>query len=182
MAADVALVLLLAGGFLIGFFRGLVRQVMALGSCLVLFVVAAYAREPLAAWLSRSSPQFGRDYALMLSFLVLFLGLFLAVLLFIQFSRTASALTRHPVLDDSLGGLSGLLIAAATVALVSQILDSYYLRTGPIQAAGELAWLRQTHHALEASNLAGLIDDTVGRALAFLLSPVLPADVRAVAG
>jgi uncharacterized membrane protein required for colicin V production len=173
----VVLVILLAAGFIIGFFRGVIRQAFALGAVLVIFVVAAYLRAPLGQWLASTSSQFGGDYAQLLAFGAIFVGLSLAALVLIQFSRSPSNLTRYSMLDDALGGLLGLLLVAVAIGLVSVILDSYFIRAAS-NPTGELSWVRETHRALEGSGVARFIHDWIIRGLGFVLGPLLPADVH----
>jgi uncharacterized membrane protein required for colicin V production len=178
VTADVILVLLLAGGFVLGFFRGTVRQVLVLGAWLIIFVLAAYLRVPVAEWLAGGRPQFSLDYALMLSFLAIYLGLFGAALLLFEFGGAPSRLTRHPVLDDAVGGVLGLFIAAVLIAGVIVVLDTFYIRA-PTTVPGELTWLRDVDAGLDASAVASLIRDWVVRGLGIVVGPLLPPDVRA---
>ena len=179
--ADLVLVLIIAAGFILGFFRGVVRQALALGAWLVVFVVTSHLRVPLGEWLAQSSPDYGRDYALMLDFGVLFLAVFGVALVLIEFGGAPSKLTRHPVIDDTLGGVLGLLIAGVTIASVMVILESYFGQAGPARL-GEIAWMRELHLTLAESAVAQAIDEWIVRGMAVLIGPLLPADVRAVLG
>jgi uncharacterized membrane protein required for colicin V production len=180
VSADIVLVFLLAGGFVLGFFRGLVRQALVIGAWAVLFVAAAYLRVPIGEWLAASAPQLGRDYSLMFTFAAIFLGLFSGAVLLLEFGGSPSRLAKHPAVDDALGGVVGLLAAALLVHATMVILDSYFVRAGPTPAPGELLWLREVQGGLDGSFIAQLIADTVGRVVNLLLSPLMPADVRSV--
>lgn len=177
MIADVALLLLLAGGFVLGFYRGLVRQMVALGAWLVVFLGSVYLRLPVGDWLGRSSSQFSFDYAQMLAFTALYVALFIGAVTLIEFGGAGSSLTKYPLLDDALGGLAGLLLAVLVAAGLLVALDSYYV-AHPTILPGELIWLRQLHADLSDSALAGPLHDWVIRPLGTLLSPILPADIR----
>ena len=181
MIVDVLLLLLLAGGFVLGFFRGVMRQLLALGVWLAVFVAAAYLRLPLGDWLSRSSSQFSFDYALLLAFAFLFLVLLIGTLALTQFSGAGSALARYPLLDDALGGICGLALAILVAASLLVILDSYFL-VHPTPVAGEVAWLRGLHESFSGSALAPPLRDWVIRPLGSLLGPLLPAEIRLVMG
>ncbi len=178
MGADVVLVLLLAGGFVLGFFRGVIRQLLLFAAWAVIFVIAAYLRVPLGEWLASSSPQFSGEYPVMLSFLALFGTLFVGALLLVEFGGGGSSLTRHPLIDDVLGGLMGLAIAAVFIASIIVILNSYFLRAGATPQAGELSWLRDIHSALDESVVAQVIREWIVRGMSFVLGPLLPADLR----
>lgn len=175
--ADVALLLLLAGGFLLGFYRGVVRQLVALGGWLVVFLGSVYLRLPVGDWLGRSSSQFSFDYAQLLAFGALYFALFIAAVTLIEFGGSGSALTRHPLLDDALGGMAGLLLATLVASGLLVVFDSYYV-SHPTIEPGELIWLRQLNANLANSSLAGPLHDWIIRPLGMLLGPILPADIR----
>jgi membrane protein required for colicin V production len=178
---DGLLLLLIAGGFLLGFFRGMVRQLLALGAWLVAFVGSAHLRLPLGDWLDASSTQFSTDYSHMLAFAILFLVSFVGGLVLVEFGGAGSALTRHQLLDDALGGVLGLALGVFSVVAVIVVLDSYFLPT-PTPLAGEVDWLRDVHRSLSGSAIAGLLHEWVIRPLGILLAPLLPPDIRVVMG
>lgn len=115
----------------------------------------------------------------MLAFLLIFIGVSFAALALIQFGGSPSNLIRHPVLDDLLGDVAGLALAAIAIGAVVVILGRYFL-AAPSGTGGELGWLRDTHRALESSAVAQLVHDWIVRGLGVALGPLLPADVRAV--
>jgi uncharacterized membrane protein required for colicin V production len=179
MIVDVLLLLLLTGGFVLGFFRGVLRQLLALGGWLFSFVAAVYLRLPLGDWLDRTSGQFEFEYAQMLAFASVFLGFFIAALLLFQLGGSGLSMVRHPLLDDALGGVAGVILAALTAAALVVILDSYFLGRA-IQEPGELSWLREIHESLTRSVLADPLRNWVIRPLGFLMGPLLPPELRAV--
>jgi uncharacterized membrane protein required for colicin V production len=176
---DVLLLLLLTGGFILGFFRGVLRQLLALGGWLFAFVAAIYLRLPVGDWLDRSSSQFDFEYAQMLAFTAIFLALFVAALLLFELGGSGLSLVRHPLLDDAFGGVVGVLLAALTAASLIVILDSYFV-SRPVPVAGELSWLRDIHDGLSRSALAEPLRDWVIRPLGVLLGPLLPSELRVV--
>jgi uncharacterized membrane protein required for colicin V production len=179
MGADFVLLLILACGFLLGFFRGVVRQGLALAAVLLVFFGAAYLRTPLGERLAAASPQFGGEYAQMIAFAVVFIGVSLAALALVEFGGAPSRLARHPVLDDALGGVIGILLAAVAIGLLVVILDTYFLRAATVNP-GEVGWLRDIHRELGGSTIARVIHDWLIRPLGWIVGPLLPADVRAV--
>jgi membrane protein required for colicin V production len=179
MAADLALILLLATGFLLGFVRGAIRQLLGYGAWLVSFLLAAYLSPTVGGWLQDQSPQFSSEYANMLAFGLLFLLLMAASLAFVELSGATITLTRHALLDDIIGGLLGLglvlLIASAAVI----IFDTYH--TLPELPQGEeVAVIRDSYQALADSAIANGLRDSLIPLIGTLLGPLLPAEVRAV--
>lgn len=179
MILDLLILLVLAIGFVLGFFRGLVRQLLALGAWLVTFVGSAQLRVPLGDWLSGTSTAFTHEYALLLAFLSLFLATFISALLLAELGGAASGLTKYPWLDDVLGGVVGVAVAVLFVVSLVVILDSYFVPV-TVQAVGEVGWLRGIHADVSASSLVDTLREWVIRPLAILLGPLVPEDVRAV--
>ena len=52
MEVDIALILLLAAGFLLGVARGGVRQLIVLGAWLLTFILSAHLVRPLGDWIA----------------------------------------------------------------------------------------------------------------------------------
>jgi uncharacterized membrane protein required for colicin V production len=95
--ADVAIVLFLVGFLLVGFFRGALRQLLALGAWLVAFVIAAQSRNFIADYLRSQEPDFSVQYAQMLGFLIGFVILFAAALALIELSGRTVTLSHRPI-------------------------------------------------------------------------------------
>lgn len=178
MIADVILLALLAAGFFVGFFRGTIRALFAVGGWAVCFVLAGYARQAIGDWLARSA-SFDVLYANMLGFALLFFAFFVAVLVLVLFSRSPTALARHPLFDDVLGGVIGVVVAVLVIATVKVMLDTYYIADNPATLS-DFGTLAEFRRAMEGSAIVGLISNTVIPWLAFLLGPILHYDVRAV--
>lgn len=178
MAFDLVLIGLLAVGFVVGFFRGAIRAVLAMGAWLVCFVFAAYLRVPLGEWLARSA-TFSSAYADLVAFGVIFFALLTTLILVIVLSRAPTEWTRHAVIDDILGGVLGVIVVGLVIASAIVMLDHYYAVVNPAPVA-DVGWPADIHRALEASAIARWIGDAGIRAIAFVLGPVLPADIRAV--
>ncbi|HEY7598707.1 MAG TPA: CvpA family protein [Candidatus Limnocylindrales bacterium] len=179
MIVDILLVLLLIGGFVLGFFRGLIRQLLALGVWLIAFVGAAHLRVPLGDWLDASSTQFSTAYSYMLAFAIVYLIVFAAALVLVELGGAGSALTSHPLIDDAAGGALGLLVALLLVAGLVLALDSFFLPT-PTPQAGEVSWLRDIHRDLGSSAVVEILREWLIRPLGVLLGPLLPAEIRAL--
>ena len=178
MPVDILLVALLVLGFVAGFFRGVVRALLAVGAWGVSFIVASYLRVPIGSWLAQSS-SFSPFYAYMLAFVLIFIGIFGSLLLVILLSRTPTEFARHPLLDDVLGGAVGVVVMALTIGGVMVMLGSYYTVDNPPPVA-DVGWAAEVFRALGASGLAGTIGDTLVQGANFFLGPLLPPEVRAV--
>ena len=177
MLADVAIVLFLVGCVMLGFFRGALRQVLALGAWLVAFVVAAQGRDFVADWLHGQEPDFSVEYAHMLGFLISFLVILLAALAVIELSGRTMTLSIRPIVEDLLGG--GLMLAVGVLALTGLLiaLGTYYSLPNPAFTA-EVDQLRQLNAALSDSTIVHVLRDTLVPWIQALLGPLLPPDVR----
>jgi uncharacterized membrane protein required for colicin V production len=174
--ADVLVLVLVGLGFAVGFLRGTVRALLAVGAFGVCFLLAAYIRVPLGAWLANNG-SLDAFYAEMLAFLAVFLAVFIGLLLVILFSRTPTAITGHPLIDDIIGGLVGAFAAVLVIGGLMVILSSYYGVEGVATVqAGPVA---EINRALLGSNIATAIDGTVVPWVAFLLGPVIPPEILA---
>ena len=177
MLADVAIILFLVGCLLIGFFRGALRQLLALGGWFVAFVVAAQARNFLADWFRGQEPDFSVPYAQMLSFLVGFAILFLAALAIIELSGRTVTFSERPFVEESVGAVVLLLVGVLAVTGVLIALGSYYQAPGG-EFTAEVDQVRQLNTALNDSQIAHLLRDTLVPWVQTLLGPLLPPDVR----
>ncbi|HUP83611.1 MAG TPA: CvpA family protein [Candidatus Limnocylindria bacterium] len=174
--ADVAIIVLLFAFLLVGFFRGALRQLLALGAWLVAFVVAAQARIFLADWLMGQEPDFSLQYANMLSFLVGFLVLFMAALAIIELSGRTITLSNRAIVEEVVGGAALLLVGVLAVTGVIYALSTYYV--APTQFTADVDLVRQLNTALDGSKIAGVLRDTLVPLVQSLLGPLLPPDVR----
>jgi uncharacterized membrane protein required for colicin V production len=175
--ADVLLLLFVGLGFAVGFLRGTVRALLAVGASALCFLLAAYIRVPLGDWLANNG-SLDPFYAQMLAFGAVFLALFIALLLVIMFSRTPTSITSHPLVDDVVGGLIGAFAAVLVVAGLTVILASFY-GNADVAAAGESGLVAEIYSALSGSGIATSIQTTVVPWMAFLLGPVIPSEVLA---
>jgi uncharacterized membrane protein required for colicin V production len=178
MAIEIVLIGLLVVGFIIGFFRGVIRSLLAIAAWGISFLFAAYLRAPLGDWLAHSA-TFSAFYADMVSFAVIFFGLFGALILVVVLSRAPTEWSRHAVLDDVLGGVLGVVVVLLVVAAVIVMLDSYYAVENP-PVSVDIGWPADLHRALTGSAIAGFVGDAVVHFLGFVLGPLLPPDIHAV--
>lgn len=176
MLADIAIIVLLIVFALIGFFRGALRQLIALGAWLVALVVAAQGRGILADWLRAQEPDFSVEYANMLGFLVSFLILLIAALAIIELSGRTVTLSSRVIVDEAVGGAALLLVGVLALTGVLFALDTFYAL--PPGFTAEVDLVRQLHTALGESKIATALHDTLVPLVQSLLGPLLPPDVR----
>jgi uncharacterized membrane protein required for colicin V production len=174
--ADVAIVVLLIAFTVVGFFRGALRQLLALGAWLVALVIAAQARGFLADYMRAQEPDFSVVYANMLSFLVGFLILFSAALAIIELSGRTVTLSSRAIVEEVVGAAALLLVGVLAITGVLLALDTYYAL--PPGFTAEVEVVGQLHTALGDSRIATALHDTLVPLVQSLLGPLLPPDVR----
>jgi uncharacterized membrane protein required for colicin V production len=175
--ADVLLLLIIAGAFLVGFFWGVVRGLLGLAACCIVFVLSAQLSVPVGDYLAGQWTNFGAGYVHTLAFLITFAVLFTVSLLLIQFGTHSGDVSRFPLLDDILGGLLGASIALLTVAFVIIILQTWY---GPaaVPRGADAEWSRSLYSALVDSTVGGQVAQSLVPALIALFGPLLPGSIR----
>jgi membrane protein required for colicin V production len=173
---DLVLILLLAGGFLLGFFRGSVRQLLSIGAWLVTFLLAAHLGQFVGRLLFEG---FTSDYAVMVGFGLVFTVLFVGSVVVFQLSGQAISLSRHELLDDLVGGLLGMALVLLAAASVLVILDTFYARPD-LPAGPQIALLATLFNELEQSAIATGLRDSLIPLLGMLLRPLLPPYVAVV--
>ncbi len=176
MLADIAIVVLLIALLLVGFFRGALRQLLALGATLVTFVIAAHGRNFLGEYMRAQEPDFSVQYASMLGFLVTFLILLIAVLAIIELSGRTVTLSNRALVEEVVGG--GALVAVGVFAITGVLfaLDTYF--AAPTGFTAEVGLVSQLRTALGESRIATVLHETLVPLVQSLLGPLLPADVR----
>ncbi|MEP7379823.1 MAG: CvpA family protein [Chloroflexota bacterium] len=177
MLADVAIVLFLVGCMLLGFFRGALRQLLALGAWLVTFIVAAQSRSFLGDWLRGQEPDFSVQYAQMLGFLIGFAVLFTAALALIELSGRTTTLSNRPIVEEVVGSGVMLIVGVLVLSGILVALGSYYATRGGAVTA-EIDQVRQLNAVLGDSKIVGVLRDTLVPWIQTLLGPLLPPDVR----
>jgi membrane protein required for colicin V production len=175
--ADVAIILFLVGCVLFGVFRGAVRQLLAVGAWLVAFVVAAQGRGFLADWLLAQEPDFSDRYALMLGFLIGFAVLLVAALVLVELSGRTITISSSPLVEEIVGGGVLLFVGLLVVTGLLIALGTHYSAGGG-EFTAEVDLVTRLSTALNDSNIARVLRDTLVPAVQTLLGPLLPADVR----
>lgn len=178
---DVVLVALVVVGFTIGYFRGAVRQLIAVGAWAVSFLLGAHARPIVGDLLGDQWTQYSQSYAEMLAFGLVFGVLFTVGLLLAEIPGSRITLTQHEWLDDITGGLVGALLALVVSASVKVILATAYAQGLP-PVGDHVLSLRDLHTALLDASFMRTAMDSLISGLGLILGPVLPVDVRLTMG
>ena len=173
-AADLALLLLIAGAFIVGFFQGSARGIMFLLAWLVAFVVGVTAWQPLGDWLSRYWVQYQTIYTQMLAYLIGFVVAFvMASIVIVVFSRRAPLLGRWPFVDEVLGGILFVILFLLIIAAVMAGFDTTY---GHAAAAtgNDVPWITSIWDALNGSLIGSWINDAIVPLILLIFSPIIP--------
>jgi uncharacterized membrane protein required for colicin V production len=176
---DLAILVGLFGAFILGALQGTIRRILGIVSILFAFLVSANLRGPVGDFLSEQWRQFPFGYNHLLAFAILFGFLTVAFSILIQgFYKHTELSAAHPIVDDVVGGLLGLLEGLILLTIAVVILGSYTL---PDPFPGEVDQLRWAHDLLiHQSHIAGAILDTVVPPVLHLLSPLLPSDLVSI--
>ena len=179
MEVDVALLIFMAAGFMLGVLRGAVRQLIVLGAWLVTFILAAYLRPTVGDWIASNASDYPREHVEMLAFALTFLVLFTVAVLVIEIGGKTIQLTQRVAVDEILGGFLALGVSILVIGSLAIIFDTYYA-AGPSLANSELDIARSLNAAFGRSAIVSAMHDSLIPGLIALLGPVLPADIRAV--
>lgn len=177
-SADVLLLLVLGGAFLIGFFWGVVRGLIALAAWLVVFLLSAHLSGPVGDYLTNQWRNFSPEYVHMLAWLVCFGVLFAIALVLIQIGTRGGSqdLSRYPLLDDLVGGLLAVGLAVLAIAAIMAIMRTFYEPQAVSVTAAE--WNAHLYTALKTSTIGGQIAINLVPLIGSLLSPLLPSNIR----
>jgi uncharacterized membrane protein required for colicin V production len=173
--ADVVLLVIFGGAFLVGAWRGALRQMLVIGAWLISFLAAAYLRDGVATWLAPQQPDLSWQYNEMVAFLLVFGFLFTLATVIIEFAGTRMDVSKRQWLDDGLGGVLGVCVAILVVGSVLIIFDSYYAGGYPVSL--ELTGLSEVHAGLTGSVIGQALHNSLVPGLLALGGLLLPANV-----
>jgi uncharacterized membrane protein required for colicin V production len=176
-SADILLLLILAGAFLIGFFWGIVRGLLALAAWVVVFLLSAHLSVPVGDYLTRQWSNFSPEYTHMLSFLIVYALLMLLSLILIHIGVKGSQdVSRWPLADDLVGGALAVALAILIIAGTIAILQIFY-KPEPLSSASA-QWTLDLYNGLHSSTIGGQIESGLVPFIASILGPLLPPSVR----
>ena len=176
---DLGLLLGLSAFLFLGVVQGAIRRILGILSMLVAFMLAANLRDPVGDFLSQNWTQFDVGYNRLLAFGIIFLVGSVAASITIQGFYTRTDLSaEHPVVDDVVGGLVGLLQGVVVLTVAVIIFNSYTL---PAPHSGDVTPVRDAQNLIiHESHIAGGVRDVVAPPFVHLLSPLLPADLVSI--
>ena len=177
--ADGVLVVLFAIAFFVGYTQGVLRQLLGIGIFLVAFIISAYLRSPVGAWLGSNWTWLPVDFSLMVAFTASFIVLLGVMTLGVQvYYRRVMLASRYAVLDELAGGVLAVAIVFLVVAVLVLNGDSYYHGVGVQPPTGDVGWMRSLYGAFDGSALVHSMRSGLIPGLLALLGPLLPEAVR----
>ena len=178
---DLVVFAYLFGWFVLGFAQGAVRRVVGILTVSFSFFLAAQLNVYVGPFLASHWTQFPNGYAEMVGFGTLFLAGVVAFALVVQGTYTRVAVfAEHPIIDELLGGLMGLIQGFLLLMFVVIILDQFFLR-GPSSAdPSELPVLRPVWEAINGSWTGQVLHDQLIPSFVTLTAFLLPEAIRSV--
>jgi uncharacterized membrane protein required for colicin V production len=176
---DLALLIGLFGFFFFGVMQGAIRRLLGIVSIFVAFILAANLRDPVGDFLARNWTQFDLGYNRLLAFGIIFAVGTVAMSILIQGSYTRTDITAaHPIVDDVVGGLLGLVEGIFLLMLAVIIFNSYTL---PPAQSGDVALLRSAQDLfVHQSHVAGGVKDILVPPFVHIASALLPSDLVSI--
>jgi uncharacterized membrane protein required for colicin V production len=173
---DLALLIGLGLFFFLGVLQGPIRRLLGIAAMMLAFLVAGNLRAPAGDFLADNWTQFDKGYNHLLAFLIIFVVVTVALSITIQgFYRRTDISGQHPIVDDIVGGMLGLLQGMVLLLIVTIILNSYIL---PPARPGDLTYLRDAQNMIvNQSHLAGGLRDVIAGPFLHILSFILPSDL-----
>jgi len=179
-AADLALLLIYAGAFVLGFFQGGTRALLGLLAWLFAFVIGVTVWQPLGDWLSGSWTMYAQVYNQMLAFLIGFIvALVIGAIVIVTFTKRSPLLPRWPFADEILGGVLFVVLALLITGAVLLALDSVY-PTG-LSNREDVPWLTSIAESLQGSVIGGWINATIVPFLLTVFGPIIPDEFERLA-
>jgi uncharacterized membrane protein required for colicin V production len=174
---DIVLLLLFAGGFLIGFFQGLMRQLAGIFAWFMSFLLAANIRDPLAGWLGNYWTQYSPEYVQMLAFGILYVVFLVVANIGLQLAMKRAPLFAHmSFVDELVGGALGVVLTIVIVAAGVIVVDDYY--AGAEQNSAEVSWVADLEAGFDESAIVRGMRNSLAPGLLAVLGPLVPMDVR----
>jgi uncharacterized membrane protein required for colicin V production len=176
---DLAILVGLSAWFIFGVMQGSVRRALGIISIVFAFLLAANLRGAVGDFLADNWHQYPAGYNHLLAFSILFCVMAVAFSILIQsFYKRTDIYAAHPIVDDIVGGLLGLLQGFILLVIAVVIFSSYTL---PGSFPGEVDQLRRAQDLLmHQSHIAGAIRDTFVPPIIHILSGLLPSDLVSI--
>jgi membrane protein required for colicin V production len=177
---DLIVVLFLFGMFVLGYIQGTIRRILGIGSMLFAFLVAANLRDPLGSYLAVNWKNFPAEYAAMLGFAIVFVGMTIIFTVAIEAFYHKQALFKDATwADDLIGGVLGVVQGMFLIGFIIMILDSFYrIPTIPI-SGGEFPWLRAFWDTMDPSGTAQVFRSSLIPGFISVFGLLLPDNLKA---
>jgi uncharacterized membrane protein required for colicin V production len=180
---DLVLILFLVGMFVLGFIQGAVRRVVGILCMTFAFFIAALLSVPFGKFLAENWTYYPTEYSVMLGFLVLFVAAVVALFLIVQGTYQKTELfARHPVFDEILGGILGVVQGLLLLLFLTIILDQYFKYAPTAPETAELPILRPFWEALNGSGIGEVLHETVIPNFLGLVGFIVPDYIEATYG
>lgn len=180
---DVLIVVYMAAWFILGWAQGAIRRLVGILTITFSFFLAAQLQIPLGSFLAANWTQFPPDYPEMIGFGTLFIAGVVAFALIVQgtYSRV-EVFAAHPIIDEVLGGVLGLVEGGLLLMYVMIILDQYFLVHGAGHDSSELPFLGGFWTAINGSVIGGALQQTIIPGFISAVGFLLPDGIRATFG
>jgi uncharacterized membrane protein required for colicin V production len=180
---DLVVFLFLVGMFVLGFIQGSIRRVVGILCMTFSFFLAAQLSVPLGSFLAENWTYYPTEYSVMIGFLVLFVAAVVALFLIVQGTYQKTQLfARHPIVDEVLGGVLGVVQGLLLLLFLTIILDQYFLFAPTAAKTAEVPFLRPVWEALNVSGIGVAFHQTVIPNFLGLVGLLVPDYIEAAHG
>jgi uncharacterized membrane protein required for colicin V production len=181
--ADLVVFAYLLGWFVLGWAQGAVRRVVGILTIGFSFFLAAQLNVYLGPFLASHWTQFPTGYAEMVGFGTLFVAGFLAFALVVQGTyNRVTVFATHPIVDEIVGGVLGLVQGGLLLVFVTIILDQFFLSASPAASPSELPVLRDLWNSINGSWTGAQLHASIIPGFGTITGFLIPAAVRATYG
>jgi uncharacterized membrane protein required for colicin V production len=178
---DLVIFAYLLGWFVLGFGQGAIRRVVGILTVSFSFFLAAQLNVYVGPFLASYWTQFPTGYAEMIGFGTLFVAGVVAFALIVQGTyKRVAVFAEHPIVDELLGGLMGLIQGFLLLMFAVIILDQFFLRGPSAADPSELPVLRPVWEAINGSGTGQLLHDHLIPSFVALTGFLLPQSLRAL--
>jgi len=178
---DLAIFAFMFGWFVLGFAQGAVRRLVGILTITFSFFLAAQINVYLGPFLAKYCTQFPAGYAEMVGFATLFVAGVIAFALIVQGTyKRVTVFAAHPIIDEVLGGVLGLIEGALVLLFVMVILDQYFVLGSTTPNPAELPLLRPIWEAISGSATGHLLHDQLIPGFVTVTGFLLPQSIRSV--
>ncbi len=180
---DLVIIAYLLGWFVLGFAQGAVRRVVGVLTMGFSFFLAAQLNLYLGPFLASHWTQFPNGYAQMVGFGTLFVAGAIAFALIVQGTyKRVKVFAAHPIVDETVGGLMGLIEGYLLLMFVVIILDQFFLTASPAADPSELPLLRPLWQAINGSGTGKILHEQLIPGFISITGFLVPGAVRALYG